>query len=92
MIFETDYTRSNNIMFKIQSGISLENQMYFSGQMGLFGVQAPVNISITNSEYSFTMNGTIFNSKYSFGMEVAAPYEESLLNALFTVNAEFPDK
>ena len=92
MVFETDYLKSNNIMFKINPSISPENQIYFEGHVGLFGIRQLVNVTINNVEFSFAMSGNIFNSKYNFDMEIFAPYDESIVHAIFTVKARFPEK
>lgn len=91
MVFETDYTKSNNIMFKINPNLTLENQIYFEGHVGMFGIRQLVNISITNLDFDFQMTGKIFNSKYDFDLDVSAPYHENIFNALFTVRGKFPE-
>ena len=90
MVFETDYTKSNNIMFKINSNISPENQIYFEGHIGIFGIRDLVNVTINNVEFSMNMVGKIFNGNYEFDMDISAPYDESIIHALFTVKAKFP--
>ena len=92
MVFETDYTKSNNLLFKVNPEIPPEDQLYFEGHMGIFGIREPVNITINNLEFFFKMGGHIFNSEYDFALELSSPYEESILHALWTVKAKFPEE
>lgn len=92
MVFETDYSKSNNIMFKINPSITPENQLYFEGHVGIFGIRQEVNISMNNLEFNFQMHGPIFNSEYDFAMELYAPYDENIFHAIWNVKAKFPDE
>jgi len=92
MVFETDYSKSNNIMFKINPDLPPEDQLYFEGHVGIFGIREEVNITINNLEFNFKMEGQIFNSDYDFVMEISAPFDENILHAIWTVKAKFPDK
>lgn len=79
-------------MFKVNSGLALENQIYFNGHVGVFGVKEFVNISINNIEFRFNLNGTIFNSEYEFALDIYAPFAENIFDAVFTVTGHFPQE
>lgn len=79
-------------MFKVNSGLVPENQIYFNGHVGVFGVKEFVNISINNMEFRFNLNGTIFNSEYEFALDISAPFAENILDAVFSVTGHFPQE